>query len=382
MNPPVVLGGGWDTINYSVHWPMPNLPVAEFDELITLKHRTNQPYWPVSLFGNTFKLVAKSGGYFILAHDALKLYLSATCTPNIKVEIHSYGVHRYEHPPLMYLVKRIARHYGALPDFGEKEKIYRADYHVDMHLDEFDYEKGNVVSYSKKIAPHYVSGKLTGICVGGRGKESVYLRVYDKLAEIEEHKAWWNEEVVKGYPGFVEGRPVIRFEVEFGGQYLRKYGIRTYENICEYGGALLRYFFNEHMRFVEPGNYNDDNRNKNRTKSEWEILQGWINRNHQGNIRDLVKPANGYSFDQYLFMKKERLLSSVTGIVALYRAYGEEPDLSSIWAEVLSAIERPDVREKTEKKIILLTPFTELPSINGENEVEAPSPKGQLGLPV
>ena len=144
------------------------------------------------------------------------------------------------------------------------ESVGRVDWALDYHLPTVDFDESHFVSLAAKDSKHREGGRIQTLTFG-RG--DVVLRVYDKVAEIEQqsHKTWL-------YPlwgGVCED--VWRIEWQVRKALLRQFGIRTLQSLFERQGDVLRYLVTEHTTLRVPTA--DSNRSRWPLHPLWQDLQ-------------------------------------------------------------------------------------------------------------
>lgn len=144
------------------------------------------------------------------------------------------------------------------------ESVSRVDWSFDYHLAVLDFDESHFVSVASKDSKHREGGR-TQTLTFGRG--DVVLRVYDKIAEIEQqsHKTW----LLPLWGGVCQ--EVWRIEWQARKAILRQFGIRTLESLFERQGDVLRYLASEHTTLrVKSG---DSNRSRWPLHPLWQDLQ-------------------------------------------------------------------------------------------------------------
>lgn len=143
----------------------------------------------------------------------------------------------------------------------EPESLSRADFTFDYLLPKVDFDENSLISLSKKDHKYRDGGEINGLVYG---KSDIVLRVYDKVKEIAEQsgKAWFFQ-----LWGDIE-QDVWRIEWQTRQQPLRRFGIRTVDDLLSQQGDLLRYLVTEHdtLRIKT----DDSNR------SRWPLHPLWI----------------------------------------------------------------------------------------------------------
>lgn len=118
------------------------------------------------------------------------------------------------------------------------ESLSRVDFTFDYWLAAVDFGCDSVLSLSTKDSQHREDGRFQTLTFG---KSDVVLRIYDKVAEIDQQsgKVWlfdlW---------GVREN--VWRVEWQVRKDVLRRFGIRTFQDLFDGQGDVLRYLATEH----------------------------------------------------------------------------------------------------------------------------------------
>lgn len=121
----------------------------------------------------------------------------------------------------------------------QPESLSRVDFTFDYLLPEIDFDEDSMVSLSKKDNKHRDDGKINGLVYG---KSDIVLRIYDKVLEIAEQsgKVW----LFQLWGGVTEN--VWRIEWQARQAPLRRFGIRTVDDLLSLQGDLLRYLATVH----------------------------------------------------------------------------------------------------------------------------------------
>lgn len=280
-----VLGGGWDLSGLTAQWALPKFSIEAWDAVHANLKRIKADYEPVQLAGEKFELQAyRTMGYFFFKSDAVNIFINPDLKPSIKAQISSRGVHAYGHAALVELIKNVGTEFGKPYFIAEPLKLYRQDFNLDVQVDKINIDTRNVYARGKRGMIQDDDLGVETINVGSRGKESVYARLYDKMAEIEQKKTYWNLEVLQAYPAFNEMRPVLRVEFEIGGGWLKKFGMREYDNLKNDGGAVARYLVNEHLRLVVPYECGKNANRDIQLLPLWKAVQDYINEIYHGDL--------------------------------------------------------------------------------------------------
>lgn len=125
------------------------------------------------------------------------------------------------------------------------ESLSRVDFTFDYALAEIDFDEDHFVSVSKKDNRFRKDQQIQTLQFG---KGDVVLRIYDKIAEIEEqsHKTWfydlWN----------TDSETVWRIEWQIRKAVLKRFSIRTFQDLQDGSGDVLRYLATEHDSLRTP----------------------------------------------------------------------------------------------------------------------------------
>ena len=139
------------------------------------------------------------------------------------------------------------------------ETLSRVDFAFDYEIAAADFDSDSVVSLSAKDAQYRGDRKVQTIQYG---KGDVVLRVYNKVVEIEEQsgKIWlfqlWGTE-----------KDVWRIEWQVRKEVLKRFSVRTFEDLFSGYGDVLRYLATEHDTMRIP--------NEDTNRSRWPIHPLW-----------------------------------------------------------------------------------------------------------
>jgi hypothetical protein len=139
------------------------------------------------------------------------------------------------------------------------EALSRVDFAFDYLLPVVDFTEDNVVSLSTKDAQYRENGALQTLTFG-RG--DIVLRIYDKVAEIAQQsdKVWL-------FQLWGESENVWRVEWQVRKDVLRRFALRTFDDLFEGQGDLLRYLASEHDSLRVP--------NADSNRSRWPLHPLW-----------------------------------------------------------------------------------------------------------
>lgn len=256
---------GLDTVEVCYYlWPLPECQI-DFFELRQKKEalRESKKREPVVLsLGGVDFLLRPSGsrnGYpFVIENADYVIEFGEFNDPSFRVKFRSEALwHKGAeamHAWFMVWTKEI----GFLPH--KPESLSRVDFTFDYELAEPDFDEDSVVSLATKDNKYRDSGKLNGLVYG---KGDIVLRIYDKVLEIaqQSHKDWF-------YSLWGVRENVWRIEWQTRQEPLRRFGIRTFADLFDQQGDLLRYLAENHdtLRIQQA----DSNR------SRWPLHQLWL----------------------------------------------------------------------------------------------------------
>jgi len=156
------------------------------------------------------------------------------------------------------------------------------DFSFDVQLPERDFDENSFVSMAKKDS-RYRKNLVAQTFQFGKGE--IVLRVYDKVAEIEEesHKTWFHEL-------WGTDQQVWRIEWQCRKMILKRFGLLTVNDLLIGQGDMLRYLAAEHDTLRVPNS--DSNRSRWPLHSLWAGLQVQIeNMECQGVYREIDHEA-------------------------------------------------------------------------------------------
>jgi hypothetical protein len=261
---------GHDTVECSYYLHAPLECGVDFAQLAiereTLRQSKNRDPKPITL-GSTEFLLHRSGsarGFpLVLSNADWTMECGEFNYPSFYVTFRSEALWRESafgmHRKFMQWVESV----GLNPI--KPETLARVDFTFDYHLPVIDFVEDNVVSLSAKDARYRDDRKLLG-CVFGKG--DIVLRIYDKVAEIaaESHKAWF-------FGLWGRREDVWRIEWQVRKDVLRRFGIRTFADLGDQQGDVLRYLSHEHDTLRLKAE--DSNR------SRWQLHPLWLDLHEQ-----------------------------------------------------------------------------------------------------
>ena len=134
------------------------------------------------------------------------------------------------------------------------------DFSFDYALPVMDFELGDFVSRCNKDIQHRENGKVQTYTIG-RG--DLLLRIYDKVAEVEQqsNKVWF-------FLLWGQDQDVWRIEWQVRKAILRQFSICTFADLQKIQGDLLRYLCEEHTTLRIP--------NGDANRSRWPVHPLWL----------------------------------------------------------------------------------------------------------
>ncbi len=190
------------------------------------------------------------------------------------------------------------------------EKLSRVDFTFDYHLPEIDFDEDNFVSSFAKDNQHRKHGKIQTFRLG---EGDLGLRVYNKCDEIQESsaKTWF-------YDLWGRDADVWRIEWQVRKEWLKTIGIRTFEDLKERQGDLLRVLVNDHTTLRIKTD--DSNRSRWPVHPLWQDLQTHAAQMEGlGVVRELDVPA---MLDERMMRITISLYGYMKRIAAIYSLKG------------------------------------------------------------
>jgi hypothetical protein len=222
---------------------------------------------PLTLGGMPFVLSSHgtSSGYpFLLAGEDFKIECGEFNTPSFFVTFRSHALWRESAPFLHEKFLRWAASVGFVPH--KPERVSRVDFAFDYALPVVDFDEDCFVTRMHKDSQHRENGRVQTFTFG---QGDIVLRVYDKVAEIEQQsaKVWF-------FLLWERDQDVWRIEWQVRKKLLRAFGISTMEEMGKLQGDLLRYLCEEQATLRVRGT--DTNRSRWELHPLWEDLQGQV----------------------------------------------------------------------------------------------------------
>lgn len=202
---------------------------------------------------------SRNGFTFVMENDTYIVEFGEFNVPSFRVKFRSQPLWQYGALALHERFMAWTESVGLIA--YKPESLSRVDFTFDYHLPVIDFDEDSVVSLSKKDNKYRDDGKINGLVYG---KSDIVLRIYNKVLEIAEQsgKTW----LFQLWGGISEN--VWRIEWQTRQAPLRRFGIRTFDDLFSMQGDLLRYIINEH----------DSLRTKNTdsNRSRWPVHPIWL----------------------------------------------------------------------------------------------------------
>jgi len=238
-------------------------------------------YEPIKLGSREF-LLRPHGGHpykFVIHDEDFEIRFTERMQPNFYVRFLSKGL----------WIKGVAQLENDLKDIFEslnlkplrEEGVSRADWAFDYHLPNPDFRIDHFVSKANKDSTWRNVGEVETLTFG---KGDTVVRVYDKVAEIEQQsdKSWFHQ--LWGLK-----TDVWRIEVQVRRERLRLGGINTLRDLHDLSADLLREVLRGHTTLRTPTE--DSNRSRWPLAPLWQNLLGVIEQLPQTGLVAAYDPA-------------------------------------------------------------------------------------------
>jgi hypothetical protein len=206
-----------------------------------------------------------SGYPLLIENDVFSIEFGEFNKPNYFVTFRSRALWHYGAFNLHQRFLTWAASMGLMP--YRPEGLSRVDFTFDYHLPVMNFDENDFVSQAKKDNQHRKDGKLQTLRFGS---DQVVLRIYNKCDEINESsaKTWF-------YPIWGIEQDVWRIEWQIRKQFLKYFEIRTFEDLNQIQGDLLRFLVKEHTSLRVKTN--DTNRSRWPMHPLWQDLIDRVN---------------------------------------------------------------------------------------------------------
>ena len=255
---------GIDTLQCAYYLHQEQKKDLDFGQLIQTREDLRQlgirEGTPISLGGVDFLLHSHgtgSGYPLLLTSENFKVECGEFNEPSFFVTFPSQGLWKESAPLLHDKFLKWAHSVGFVPH--GPERLSRVDFCFDYHVPVIDFDANCFVSRTHKDSQHREHGKVQTFTLG---HGSIVLRVYDKVAEIEQQsdKVWF-------FVLWEQKQGIWRIEWQLRKEILRQFRISTFAHLLRRQGDLLRYLCTEHTTLRR--------RNEDGNRSRWPIHPLW-----------------------------------------------------------------------------------------------------------
>lgn len=206
----------------------------------------------------------KSGYPFLIENDCFSIQFGEFNKPNFFVTYRSYALWQFGAAKL----NRRFMDWAASVGFStfQPERLSRVDFTFDYQIEAIDFDEDSFVSQASKDNQHR---KNRTVQTFRFGEGELVLRIYNKIDEIQEKsaKTWFFD-----LWGCEEN--VWRIEWQVRKEWLRTFGIRTFADLEERQGDLLRVLVKDHTTLRIPND--DSNRSRWPLHPVWTDLQTFV----------------------------------------------------------------------------------------------------------
>ena len=274
---------GLDTVQCAYFYSAGAAHGIDFGSLLlereTLREAKTREPKPIEIDGESFLLqpYGSSSGYpLVLTNRRFKIECGEFNNPSFFITFRSEALWHEGAKQLHGWIIQWANSIGLVA--VQTESLSRVDFSFDYYLPVIDFDENSFISRSTKDSQFRSHGQTQTFSFG---KGDVVLRVYDKVAEINEqsHKHWF-------YDLWGKTEDVWRIEWQIRKSLLNRFGIRTFDDLMTQQGDLLRYLVTEHDTLRKPNE--DNNRSRWPLHPLWQDLESQINQfNSLGIYREL-----------------------------------------------------------------------------------------------
>ena len=273
--------------------------LAEIREKLRSAKRKEQA--TVSLAGKDFLLSPHgtgSGYPYLMENPETRVQFGEFNNPSFFV---NYRSHALWHKGAQTLHREFTEWTAAMQlDVVRDEGLSRVDFAFDVLVPDIDFDEDSFVTLASKDATHRKDRKAQTFTFG---QGDIVLRVYDKSAEIREAsgKTWFHDL----WGGVSEN--VWRIEFQVRKEVLKRFGIRTFQDLFDGAGDVLRHLAFEHTTLRV--RQDDSNRSRWPLHPLWVMLQAHVETlQAQGVLREVDR-------DERLLEQMLRLAVSVEGYI-------------------------------------------------------------------
>ncbi len=335
---PRLLLSGHDTIECAYYLAADHGCLLNYERLAVEKEelclsKSKKPT-PIKLGSEEFMLAGHgtgSGYPFLIENDAFSIQFGEFNSPSFFVTFRSIALWHSSAQGLHDRFMAWAASLGLRP--YQYERLSRVDFTFDYHLPVIDFDEDNFVSSFAKDNQHRKYGKVQTFRLG---EGDLGLRVYNKCDEIREKsaKTWF-------YKLWGMEQDVWRIEWQARKPWLRVVGIRTFEDLKERQGDLLRILVNDHTTLrIKTA---DSNRSRWPLHPLWQDLQERASQMEGlGVVRELDREK---LLDERMMYITISLYGYMKRIAAIYSLQGATPAISLNQARAHLAIQLKHIHD-------------------------------------
>jgi len=280
----------------------------------TLRLSKSKKPAPIKLGSEEFMLAGHgtgSGYPFLIENEAFSIQFGEFNSPSFFVTFRSIALWHQSaqglHERFMAWAASVGLH------SYQHERLSRVDSTFDYHLPAIDFDEDNFITKFVKDNQHRKHGKVQTFRLG---EGDLGLRIYNKCDEIQESsaKTWF-------YDLWKQDHDVWRIEWQTRKEWLRLVGIKTFEDLRERQGDLLRLLVNDHTTLRIKSE--DSNRSRWPLHPLWQDLQGRVAQMEGlGVARELDMPR---LLDERMMRISISLYGYMKRIAAIYSLQGGTP---------------------------------------------------------
>lgn len=201
----------------------------------------------------------KSGYPFLVSNQDFTIQFGEYNNPSFFVKFSSFALWNQGAKLLHERFLQWADTLGFIPD--RPEGLSRCDFAFDFHLEQIDFDEDSFVTVAAKDSQHRKDGKVQTFTFG---RDEVVLRVYNKSAEIEESSGkYWLHPLWQG-----QTENVWRVEWQVRKETLKRFGLRTFQDLFDGYGDCLRYLVAEHTSLRV--------KTEDSNRSRWPVHPLWV----------------------------------------------------------------------------------------------------------
>jgi len=201
----------------------------------------------------------KSGYPFLISNQEFTIQFGEFNNPSFFVKFSSFALWNQGAKLLHERFLQWADTLGFIPD--RPEGLSRCDFAFDFHLEQIDFDEDSFVTVAAKDSQHRKDGKIQTFTFG---RDEVVLRVYNKSAEIEESSGkYWLHPLWQG-----QTENVWRVEWQVRKETLKRFGLRTLQDLFDGYGDCLRYLVAEHTSLRV--------KTEDSNRSRWPVHPLWV----------------------------------------------------------------------------------------------------------